>query len=219
MFDFDALEEAEDSLLTDLLIYLPAYLPYFLPSFLPTRVRTYTGTYTHTYIRTYLRTYVRTYIHAHIHIYLLTFALYVLYSYTYLHTCTFVAAHLCTYVPIVHVPTIGWAWKHISYVVKHLPAVPLIVSVCLFVSDHTPNLPTNIIPAKIAWLKLSRKFPMDLGIPLLKIKITLQSNPLKSTMLVGGLGVLHSGNKTFACSPLKTNKKKDQTIKHCLQSP
>ena len=31
---------------------------------------------------------------------------------------------------------------------------------------------------------------MGLGIPSLKIKIVLESNPLKSSMLVGGLGVL-----------------------------
>ena len=30
---------------------------------------------------------------------------------------------------------------------------------------------------------------MDMIIPLLKINIVLESNPLKSTMLVGGLGV------------------------------
>ena len=30
---------------------------------------------------------------------------------------------------------------------------------------------------------------MGLGIPALRIKITLESNPLKSTMLVGGLAV------------------------------
>ena len=42
----------------------------------------------------------------------------------------------------------------------------------------TPNLPTKIIPTKIAGLKLSRKFPMALGIPPLKLKILLESNPL-----------------------------------------
>ena len=31
---------------------------------------------------------------------------------------------------------------------------------------------------------------MGLGIPPLRIKIMLESNPLKSTMLVGGLGVV-----------------------------
>ena len=51
----------------------------------------------------------------------------------------------------------------------------------------TPSLPTNIIPAKNAWLKLSGKIPMDVRIPPLEIKIMLESNPLKSTMLVGRL--------------------------------
>ena len=32
----------------------------------------------------------------------------------------------------------------------------------------TPNLPTNMVPTKIARLKLSGKSPMDLGIPPLK---------------------------------------------------
>ena len=53
----------------------------------------------------------------------------------------------------------------------------------------TPNLPTNITPIEIAWLKLSGKSPMDLGIPPLRIKIMLESNPLKSIMLVGRLAV------------------------------
>ena len=47
----------------------------------------------------------------------------------------------------------------------------------------TPNLPTNIIPTNIAWLKLSGKSPMDMGIPPIKFKIMLESNPLKPTML------------------------------------
>ena len=53
----------------------------------------------------------------------------------------------------------------------------------------TPNLPTNIIPTGIAWVKLSGKSPLGLGTPPLKIKIMLESNPLKSKMLVGRLGV------------------------------
>ena len=39
------------------------------------------------------------------------------------------------------------------------------------------NLPTKIIPAKIARRKLSAEFPMGLVIPPLKIKITLESDP------------------------------------------
>ena len=57
------------------------------------------------------------------------------------------------------------------------------------VFNSTPNLPTNIIPTNITWLKLSGKFPVGLGIPPVQIKIVLESNPLKSTMLLGRLGV------------------------------
>ena len=63
------------------------------------------------------------------------------------------------------------------------------LNLCRIVSAYrTPNLPTNIVPTNIAWLKLSGKSPIGLGIPPLRIKIMLESNPLKSTMSVGGLG-------------------------------
>ena len=39
---------------------------------------------------------------------------------------------------------------------------------------NAPNLPTKIIPTKTAWLKLSGKFPMGLGIPPLKINTMLE---------------------------------------------
>ena len=55
--------------------------------------------------------------------------------------------------------------------------------------DDTPNLPTKIITAKIAGLKISRNSPMDMRIPPLKLKILLESSPLKSRILVGRLGV------------------------------
>ena len=41
-----------------------------------------------------------------------------------------------------------------------------------------------IIPAKIRWLKLSGKSPMGLEIPPLEIKTLLESNPLKSRILL-----------------------------------
>ena len=41
---------------------------------------------------------------------------------------------------------------------------------------RTPNLPTKIIPTKIASLKLSGRFPMDMRIPPLRIKLLLESN-------------------------------------------
>ena len=52
-----------------------------------------------------------------------------------------------------------------------------------------PNLPTKSLPTKIARLKLSGKFPMDLRVIPLKIKIVLESNPLKSRILVRRLAV------------------------------
>ena len=63
---------------------------------------------------------------------------------------------------------------------------------------NTPDLPTNIVPTNIAWLKLSGKFPVDMRIPPLNIQIMLESNPPKPTMLVGRLGVdmfIESGSR------------------------
>ena len=56
----------------------------------------------------------------------------------------------------------------------------------------TPNLPTSIVPTNIARLELSGKSPMGLEIPPLRIDIVLESNPPKSTMLVGRLGVIQT---------------------------
>ena len=54
----------------------------------------------------------------------------------------------------------------------------------------TPNLPTTkIIPTRISWHKLSGNFSMGLGIPPLDIKSMLESNPLKSRILVRRLAV------------------------------
>ena len=55
--------------------------------------------------------------------------------------------------------------------------------------DRTLNLPTEIIPTKIAWLKHSRKSPTGLGIPPLNFKIMLESNPLKSIIWVQRLAL------------------------------
>ena len=54
-----------------------------------------------------------------------------------------------------------------------------------------PNLPTEIIPAKIRWLKISGEFPLDMRTPPLKSKMLLESNPLKSRIVVRRLGVPH----------------------------
>ena len=53
-----------------------------------------------------------------------------------------------------------------------------------------PNFPTKIIHAKIRWLNMFGKSPMDMRIPPLSIKIMLESDPLKSRILVRRLAVL-----------------------------
>ena len=53
----------------------------------------------------------------------------------------------------------------------------------------TPDLPTKISPTKIARLKLPGKIPAGLGIRPLESKIVLESNPLKSRILVRRLDV------------------------------
>ena len=61
----------------------------------------------------------------------------------------------------------------------------------LTISGSTPNLPAKSIPTKIAWLKVSGRFALGLEIPPLRIKISPESNPLKSKILPA------SGEKTF----------------------
>ena len=56
-------------------------------------------------------------------------------------------------------------------------------------APSTPSLPTKNLPAKIRWLEISGKLPMDMRIPPLKLKILLVSNPLKSRILVQRLAV------------------------------
>ena len=63
---------------------------------------------------------------------------------------------------------------------------------CRHSLQATPNLPTKIVPTKIRWLKTSGEFPMDMIISPLNMKILLQSNPLKSRILVRRLAVVTS---------------------------
>ena len=52
-----------------------------------------------------------------------------------------------------------------------------------------PDIPAKNLPTKIARLKLSGKCPMGMRIPPLKLKIMLESSPLKSRVLVRRLAV------------------------------
>ena len=70
------------------------------------------------------------------------------------------------------------------------------------IHSNTPNLLTNIIPTKVAWLKLSGKFPMGLGIPPLRIEIMFESNPLKSIMLVWRFAIWLRAIRACPCALL-----------------
>ena len=56
--------------------------------------------------------------------------------------------------------------------------------------EHTPNLPTKSIPTKIRWRRISWKFPLVMRTPPLEVKIMLESNSLKSRILVRRLAVV-----------------------------
>ena len=58
-------------------------------------------------------------------------------------------------------------------------------------TDRTASLHTKHPQTMIRRLKLSGKFPMGLGVPPLRIKIRLNSNPLESRILVRRLAVGH----------------------------
>ena len=73
----------------------------------------------------------------------------------------------------------------------------------------TPNLPTKIIPTKIARLKLSGRFPIDMKFPPLTIKILLESDPLKSRILVRRLAVTNVAS---------TRRGKEHARSTCVES-
>ena len=66
---------------------------------------------------------------------------------------------------------------------------PFVHTADVWLKPNTHNLPTKIITTKIAWLKLSVIFPMHMKTPALKHYIMLESNPLKSRILVRRLAV------------------------------
>ena len=56
-------------------------------------------------------------------------------------------------------------------------------------SQRRPNLPLEIVPAKICRLDISENFPMGPRIPTLRLKTLLASNPPKPRVLVRRLAV------------------------------
>ena len=115
-----------------------------------------------------------------------------IYIYIYIYTCIYIYIYIC-----VHIYIYIYIYIHIIYVgssQKCRPQFPTISCRCKTHQNEAecavrPISLLTLHPTNIAWLKLSGKFPMGLGIPPLQIKIMLESNPLKSTMLVGRLAV------------------------------
>ena len=102
-----------------------------------------------------------------------------------------------------HLKRCGKLWQHVLYLWQNVRAwtkynkmygmflyFPKIPWPSLEAS--APNLPTKIIPTKIHWLNISGKFPMDMRIPPLTLKILPESNPLKSRILVRRLAMISS---------------------------
>ena len=78
--------------------------------------------------------------------------------------------------------------------------------------DATPNLPTKIIPTKIACLKLSGTFPLGMRIPPLKTKIMLESNTLESRIFVRRLAAWRKGRASLAAGNNNNNDNNNNTV-------
>ena len=161
----------------------------------------------HTYIHTYIHTYahicmcIYIYIYMHIHVYVcIHVCMYVyVYIYIYIHRHTYIHVHnvISCYVILIGNNLTLRLSQHCAVPVsvnKHNPPEQnMHFKMSAFnrcSKDLAPNLPTKIIPAKMRWLNISRKLPMDMRVPPLKTKILLESSPLKSRILVGRLCVL-----------------------------
>ena len=126
-----------------------------------------------------------------------------IYIYIYIHTYTYIYIYIYIYIHLFLSLSLSLSLSsmHISAAPQPVSALSLRAGGCQCwvayakpalpnTEKGTPNLPTNTIAAKIAWLKLSGESPNGMRIPPLRIKVMLESNPLKSIMLVPKLAVL-----------------------------
>ena len=89
----------------------------------------------------------------------------IIYIYIYIHIRMCVYVYICIYIYIyTHTYTHMYVYTYNKQ---------------QWLGVNTPNLPTNVLPTKIRWFKLCRRFPLDTRIPPLNMKILLESNPLK----------------------------------------
>ena len=80
--------------------------------------------------------------------------------------------------------TFSWGWG--------LPTLACLCKALPNIEQHLPNTTSLNTPSKIRWLRLSGKFLMDLRIPHFNINIMLESNPLKSRIVVRRLAVCYA---------------------------
>ena len=152
------------------------------------------------------------YIYIYIRIYIYIYNMYI-YIYIYIHTHTYTCIYVCVLINHLKPPfhlSLRVVKTDMIKVTRNLESDQAPFSHCL---EHAPelttqccvtrgfcptlNLPTKNLPTKIAWLKLSRHFPMDMRIPPLNIKILLESNPLKPGILIRRLAIMARGGAIF----------------------
>ena len=132
------------------------------------------------------------YIYIYIYICIHTRVYVCVYIYIYIYICVCLYTYVCMYVYMCI-----YIYIYIYYLLLCTTCIYIILCwrtsevqvVATIVKPIRPISLLTLHPTNIAWLKLYGIFPMDMRTPLLIIKIMLESNPLKSTMLVGSLSV------------------------------
>ena len=109
----------------------------------------YTCMYTHMYVCIYIYIYIS--LSIYIYIYNSTVCIYI-----YIYICTCIHIYIYIYIYIHYGSLLHQAGEGERH--QRLPG-PTAYYELLFLHYYTSNLPTNIVPTNIAWVKLSRKIP------------------------------------------------------------
>ena len=142
----------------------------------------YVYIYVYIYIYIYVCVSLSIYIYIYIYMYICKHNIHTyIYIYTFMYICVYIYIYICISCVCIYI--------YIYIYIYTCDSSSKFGHRSLAGTKRTPNFPSQIIHTEIAWLKLSGKFPMDLRIPPLNIKIVLESNPLKSRILVRRLAV------------------------------
>ena len=147
----------------------------------------------HTYIRIYMYTafFIVEYSISYVYIYREREGDYI-YIYIYIHTYTYIYIYIARPAPsCARLRRRRRARSPYIYIYIHTHIYIYIYIYTSYIYIYIYNIPAKITPApaKIAWLRLSGKFPVDVRFPPLNIEIMLESDPLKSRILVRRLAV------------------------------